>query len=261
MICRISGQDAIGFKNDGSWIKTVYTAGGKSNKNVFGSDKIPLAFYDEFLEFNTEFWNTRSGEYRNWHYMPVDYSRNIIADGGNLIIRNLKDNPAEGYDWSGMWADTSDKVEVQYGRITARIKFPADADRYHATLWMLGNNPGEFDIAESNSGSVTAAVHTYTRNGDIRSFGIGRYRINDPTKWHIYAMDWNEDTIRFYVDGHLHGSIKVSDADYDGYNCLKQPFYLVLNTNPYDTSKKEFSTSDSVTTMIDWIYVFSNQIN
>lgn len=248
MIYDINGEHSITYDLSGDILNTAY--------DIYGNlEPLGVLLDENFNSFDTNVWSCLSGNYRDWQYLPEDYSNNAFTQDGKLIVRNLKNNPAPGYEWSGAFVQSKNKFQFQYGTLFSRIKFPSDGNYYHATLWMLGNNAGEIDIAEADSGNVSAAVHYYDLQGNLHSKLIGFYPVV-ASEYHTYRMDWTQRKISFSCDGALLGSFNVDDATIDGYNSFRQPLYLVFNTNPYSTANQLYSTYDSVTNYVDFIKVY-----
>lgn len=88
----------------------------------------------------------------------------------------------------------------KYGKWEARMKIGAGDKDYHPVLLMWpdgnGNSPQEIDYAEMNSTSsgVDFFLH-YPGSGQ----GHAAATI-DITQWHNYAMEWNAQCIKGYVD-------------------------------------------------------------
>ena len=124
-------------------------------------------------------------------------------------------------------ARLNSKFAFKYGRVEARAKLPTGAGTWPA-IWMLGKNIiepggywtgthgtinwpacGEIDIMEhwgTNQNVISSAVH-HPINGNL---SIGEYISNAQYKagvsneFHIYAVEWNEQSITFSVDGVNH---------------------------------------------------------
>jgi beta-glucanase (GH16 family) len=124
-------------------------------------------------------------------------------------------------------ARLNSKFAFKYGRVEARAKLPTGAGTWPA-IWMLGKNIiepggfwtetngttnwpacGEIDIMEhwgTNQNVISSAVH-HPINGNL---SIGEYTSNAQYKagvsneFHIYAVEWNEQSITFSVDGVNH---------------------------------------------------------
>lgn len=220
-------------------------------------------WHDYFNEpdINQEYWTLRSGNYHNRYFMPADYSENAFIQDGNLIIRNIKNDPAPGFAWSGAFLQTYQKYSFKYGTVEARIKFPPATDKYHSTFWLMGNNwnndanwpnCGEIDLAEANNGTVQAAVHWQDAEGVHRTRRVCLYNVI-PEDFNTYKMIWDEDKLTFYVNNVWQGSFNIAEADKGSYNAFRQPFWMMLNSNP---SLDGIDNVDVITTYIDFISVY-----
>ncbi len=135
---------------------------------------------------------------------------NVRLDGqGHLVIEAQK--TPNGYT-SGRVV-TRGKVNMMYGTVTARIKFPAGQGIWPA-FWTLGSSiagvgwpeSGEIDIMELvNDGSTYhVTLHGPQGNSDYLSGdGVGTSGpIADLTKdFHEYWLHWQPDNITVGVDG------------------------------------------------------------
>jgi beta-glucanase (GH16 family) len=134
----------------------------------------------------------------------------------------------------GKWAWT-------YGRMEARIKIPRTQGIWPA-FWMLGTNIssarwphcGEIDILE-NIGSEPAKIHG-TVHGPGYSGGSGitsTYKL--PTKgafaddFHVYAVEWTTNQIKWFVDGHQYFSLTPARLPAGTKWVFDQPQFLLLN--------------------------------
>ncbi|MEO8071865.1 MAG: glycoside hydrolase family 16 protein [Acidobacteriota bacterium] len=174
---------------------------------------------------------------------------NAYHDGrGNLVIRAIKLTPPLNLNcWYGNCQYTSarlitkEKFERQYGRFEARIKIPRGQGMWSA-FWMLGNNIdmvgwstcGEIDVME-NIGREPFTVH-----GTIHGPGYsGANAISAPFNlannqefaddFHIYATEWTENKIAFYVDGKLFKTITSQDLPAGKDWVYDHPFLMILN--------------------------------
>ena len=186
---------------------------------------------------------------------------NVFQDGnGNLVIRALKDaqgNYTSGRLQSGkpgsngtMTADNS----WTYGRIEARIKLPFGHGVWPA-FWMLGENItqvgwpkcGEIDIMENFGvyGNVNDAtinngtIHGYDSsngnpNHDYPPFGVGTsvalpFGETVFDDYHIYAIEWSENKMDFYLDGNLYQTLTPASLLSTGQWEFNAPQYILLN--------------------------------
>src|SRR5580692_4480799 len=144
----------------------------------------------------------------------TDSRENSFLDGkGHLVIRALRISDGK---YTSARLKTGGKFSTQYGRIEARIKLPRGQGIWPA-FWMLGADvgetpwpaSGEIDIME-NIGKEPALVHgTIHGPGYSGEHGIGApfglpgdQRVADD--FHLYAVEWEPNAIRFYVDEHLY---------------------------------------------------------
>ena len=163
---------------------------------------------------------------------------------GNLEIIARKESytGADGVqrDYTSARLITSGKFEQAYGRFEARIKIPYGQGVWPA-FWLLGADDkqvgwpqcGEIDIME-NIGREPGMVHgTIHGPGYSGGKGIGgAYSVNAgrfADDFHIYAVEWEPEEIRFYVDDHLYTARRPSDLPAGTKWVYDHPFYILLN--------------------------------
>ncbi len=150
--------------------------------------------------------------------------QNAQLKGGNLVITAIH-QPAYACSGGTTRDYTSARLKTQglfsqaYGRFEARIKIPAGQGMWPA-FWMLGNNItsvgwptcGEIDIMENigkEPGTVHGSLHgpsSVSRTSDATaafSLPAGQNFADD---FHLYAVEWEPGTIRFYVDSNLYAT-------------------------------------------------------
>ncbi len=163
---------------------------------------------------------------------------NVQLNGeGQLVITARK----ESFSGSGY---TSARIKTQglfsqtYGRFEARIKTPTGPGIWPA-FWLLGDNIpevswpqcGEIDIMEQRGQepSVThGTVHGpgyFGGNAKTKAFGLltGRFDMD----FHVYAIEWGEDYIDFFIDDFLYHRIQPNDLT--GEWVFNKPFFIILN--------------------------------
>lgn len=170
---------------------------------------------------------------------------NAKLQGGALVIQALKetltgpDNLIRSYTSARLLTKT--RFTQTYGRFEARIRVPYGQGIWPA-LWMLGNDIetagwpscGEIDIME-NIGKEPAIVHG-TLHGPGYSGANGltaTYELAKPRKfsddYHTFAVEWEPDQIRFYVDGHHYKTQTRADLPPGNAWVFNHPFFLILN--------------------------------
>ena len=133
-----------------------------------------------------------------------------------------------------------------YGRIEARIKAPLMEGCWPA-FWSMGiseNWPscGEVDIFEYYKETVLANYYwssdkgQWTPEGHSVKIQLGTFREDDPDwadKFHVYAMDWDENRIVLSVDGRVISDSSIAELKNARFRSVENPFhqphYLLVN--------------------------------
>jgi len=181
-----------------------------------------------------------------WGNEELEYYRaeNVDVVDGNLVLTTREEYYGGRYFTSGK-VHTRDKQSFLYGRIEARAKIPTGGGMWPA-FWMMPQDDayggwaasGEIDIMESANSTnwIDGTIH-YGGSWPANQYSGGSYNpggTNFSDDFHVYAIEWEPEEIRWYVDGVLY-STKYSWLWYsDGApgNPLApfdQDFYLILN--------------------------------
>ena len=170
---------------------------------------------------------------------------NAQLEGGSLVIKAIKetftgaDKITRNYTSARLL--TKNKFSQAYGRFEARIKIPYGQGIWPA-FWMLGNNIdtlrwpncGEIDIME-NIGREPSMVHgTFHGPGYSGGNGIGAaYTLTGGKKFsddfHRFAVEWEPNVMRFYVDGNLYQTRTPLDLPAGTSWVFDHPFFIILN--------------------------------
>lgn len=168
----------------------------------------------------------------------TDRLENIALDGsGNLAITARRESFG-GRAFTSARLNTKGIFAQAYGRFEARIKMPWGPGIWPA-FWMLGGNIdevswpqcGEIDIMEYRGQEphlIHGSVHGPGYSGGAaitKSFGLTNDRFD--VDFHVFAVEWGEGYIDFYVDDTLYQRIKQEDAP--GEWVYDQPFFIILN--------------------------------
>lgn len=200
-----------------------------------------LVWQDEFDgdEVNRENWafdlGRGSGGWGNnesqWY---TERPENVRIEDGILIIEAREEEFIRS-DYTSTRMKTEGLHSWTYGRFQARIQIPTGQGIWPA-FWLLGAeggtwpNNGEIDVME-NIGREPNTVHgTIHGPGYSGGSGVGNpYTQAAPfaDDFHIYTVEWEPETIRWYVDDAL--TFTVSADDVPGAWVYDHPFFIIMN--------------------------------
>lgn len=171
------------------------------------------------------------------HY--TDAPENVTVANGTLRI-TAQHSPGSNPEYTSARIRTKGLAAFRSGRIEARIKMPIGQGLWPA-FWMLpedytyGGWPlsGEIDITEV-LGQTTNETHGTIHYGGKWPFNqyqgssldLGGTALYD--NFHVYAVEWKQDTIRWYIDEQLY-SIRAADNLGTFPWRFDQEFHLLLN--------------------------------
>jgi beta-glucanase (GH16 family) len=214
-----------------------------------------LAWSDEFNQPDgsppdSKMWNYDEGVGSNgWGNNELEYytsrPQNISIQNGNLVITAIQeryaDSAAVTRSFTSARIKTKELFAQEYGRFEARIKIP-DGTGLWPAFWMLGDNIklagwpacGEIDVME-NVGKQVSTVHgTIHGPGYSAAAGIssaydlpGGRRFAD--NFHLFAVEWEPNAIRFYVDNDLYATRTPADLPSGTKWVYDHPFFILLN--------------------------------
>jgi beta-glucanase (GH16 family) len=165
--------------------------------------------------------------------------KNARVENGMLIIEARKDSMG-GKGFTSARLVTKNKGDWKYGRIEVKAKLPVGRGTWPA-IWMLSTDwkyggwpmSGEVDIMEHvghDPGVIHGTLHSDKYNHVKRTQQEGKIMIADCSDaFHVYAVDWKESQIDFFVDDKMYHSVKRNPADDSTGWPFDQPFHLILN--------------------------------
>ena len=194
-----------------------------------------LVWSDEFNGSIGPDWVFETGG-GGWGNNELEYYRkeNATIENGNLVITAKKEDFG-GYHYTSARMKTQGTKAWTYGRMEASIKLPVVQGTWPG-WWMLGNNissvgwpaSGEVDIMEqiNTSPTVYGSVHWQAANGSQADYSNN---INTtPAGYHLYAVEWDPDYIRWFVDGTQYNVIQITNGA-GNTQAFQNPFFLLLN--------------------------------
>lgn len=214
-------------------------------------------------------WGNESG----WGNAQLEYNtdrpQNVSHDGaGNLAII-AREEPYGGLNYTSARITTLGKYDVTYGRVESRIKLPYGQGMWPA-FWMLGTDHmttgwpqcGEIDIMEfrgQNPDTIHGTLHGpgYSGGQSIgEAFTLNNQRFD--TDFYIFAIEWDAESIEWYVGDQLYSTLTPSDLTGDW--VYDHPFYLILNlaVGGHFVGSPNENTRFPQTMLVDYVRVYQD---
>jgi beta-glucanase (GH16 family) len=205
-----------------------------------------------------------------WGNNELQYYRqqNVTVKDGILTI-TAKKEAFGSKQYTSSRIKTKGKADVKYGRIEARMKMPIGKGIWPA-FWMLptdnvyGGWPksGEIDITEY-LGHETKKIHGTLHFGNdwpnnkstTKSFITQGPGFNED--YHIYAIEWNDHSIKWFIDGYLYSTKTPADLG-SSFWPFNQKFHFILNCAVGGNwpGNPDFSTNFPQEFKIDYIRLY-----
>ena len=234
-------------------------------KSKAQEDGWKLVWSEEFEQdgrLDTTVWNYEHGFVRN-HEDQWYQSENAYQKNGKLVIEARREDAGRknpGYeagstDWrksrehivyTSASVNTAGKREFLYGRFEVRAKIPTAGGAWPA-IWLLGSGMpwpscGEIDMMEyyriggvphilANADSIPYHAVWNTKRIPFTHFTGRDAKWAD--KFHTWRMDWDENSIKLYLDDELLNEIPLSTTVNGSIgletNPFRKPQYILLN--------------------------------
>ena len=218
------------------------------------AQEFELVWSDEFdgTALDTDSWEHQIGTGASegldgWGNNELQYytnfTSNVSVSNGTLKI-TAREESFGGRNYTSGRIRTKGMRDFQYGRFEGRIKLPS-TDGIWPAFWMLPTGTpygtwaasGEMDIMESvnTADSIFGTAHYGAESPGNVGNGNGISTGEDfSADFHIYAMEWEPDEIRWYLDGQLYHTISSgtwfsTNASGNDRAPFDVPFHLLLN--------------------------------
>lgn len=160
---------------------------------------------------------------------------NVSMDGsGNLVLTAIR----SGNSFTSARIKTQGLFEQAYGRFEARLKTPYGPGLWPA-FWLLGANIdavswpqcGEIDVMElrgQEPNAIAGSIHGpgYSGGNAIsKKYTLSNNRFD--TEFRVFAIEWDENKIDFFVDDFLYQRIERGDVP--GEWVYDHPFFMIFN--------------------------------
>jgi len=192
-------------------------------------------------------WTYETGKVRNneAQLYTNDRRENVRVENGCLVIEARKERvelpgkPGSYADYTAGSIQTRGKFDWLYGRIEVKAKLPAGRGMWPA-IWMMPTDGsagwpacGEIDIMENvgyEPDTIHGTVHTKAFNHVIHTQKGSITKTEKPCEtFHIYAIEWDEAKIAFFVDDLCYFTFHKDGKGAETWP-FDKPFYLKLNT-------------------------------
>ncbi|MDP2137479.1 MAG: glycoside hydrolase family 16 protein [Candidatus Didemnitutus sp.] len=169
-----------------------------------------------------------------------DRRENARVEAGHLIIEAHRE-PWENSAYTSARLVTKGKGDWTHGRFEIRARLPDGRGTWPAiwmlpTTWDLGDGKwpdnGEIDIMEHvghDLHRVHASTHTQKNQWKNNTQRTAAVTVPDATTaFHTYALEWDENEIRMFVDDRHYFTSRKEGADWTAWPFFRD-FHLVLN--------------------------------
>lgn len=210
---------------------------GSSMGRLHAQTTWQLIWSDEFsgTSLNTGNWSYEFGNggwgNNEWQYY-TNASENIEVSDGSLMI-TARHEGTGATEYTSARIISKNLFEFEYGKVEARMKLPLGQGLWPA-FWTLGANIdevswpecGEIDIMEhvSNEYMTHGTVHWENNGHSYTGNGVNL----DPTEFHVYGIIWEENLIRWFVDGIQFYQFPIQ-ASNNTDDAFRHPAFLLLN--------------------------------
>lgn len=221
-------------------------------------------------------WSLETGG-NGWGNQELEYytdrPENVHIEHGHLVITARREayTGKDGISrhFTSARIKTQNKFSQAYGRFEARIRLPHGQGLWPA-FWMLGDDIdqsgwpecGEIDIME-NIGKEPSTVHgTIHGPGYSGDKGISAPftlpNIRFASHYHLFAVEWAPNVIRFYVDKHLYATRTPADLPPGTSWVYNHPFFLILNMAVGGSwpGDPDSTTTFPQTMLVDYVRVY-----
>ena len=225
-------------------------------------------------------WNQHTGgeNLLNDNYAGYLQDENTYVENGYLFLQNRKEtvqgtDPIGTFEYTTGWINSLHKINfngTQKGiYLEVKAKFPT-GDKVWPAIWLIDDSenrswPPEIDIWEyfgkffntnrSDEMYMRYIYGTWNNKEDhssvIEDF---QYIYNASSQWHIYGFNWNDSTMKWYIDQNLVHT-KTNGIEIPSIDWPDKPMCLVINNGLLNVVD-EGNTIFPNTLLLDYIRIF-----
>jgi beta-glucanase (GH16 family) len=199
----------------------------------------------------------------------TDRPENVSLDGEGHLVITAREELYRGREYTSARIKTQGLFQRTRGRFEARIRLPAGKGIWPA-FWLLGADIGsvgwpecgEIDIMEyrgQERSIVHGSLHGPGYSGGralTRSYALPEGGFDED--FHLFAIDWDEGGITWYVDGQSYQTITPDDLPDGKRWVFDDPFFIILNVavGGHYVGSPDDSTIFPQTMLVDWVRVY-----
>lgn len=229
--------------------------------------ELKLVWSEDFNANAVDGWKWRiTQQGANYNNEDQAYTMDQISQkSGCLVIRCEKkpwQGPAGRDDYRGnvnrqyVSGEINSRQSWKYGRVEVSMKVPPRNKGILSAVWMTPADkswPPEIDIVEILGSHPDMAVFTnHWGTSENHRFNSQKLIAKDFSEgFHVYAIEWEEDQIIWYVDGAETASSRSHIPD------IPLILRLSLPVGPDWEGKPDATSSFPQELLIDWIKVYS----
>ena len=252
---------------------TTTTATPKKEWELFWSDE----FDGDKLDMSK--WNIETGSTGT----VIKKRDNVKVENGDCVITLRRDNPTADIAYSSAYVTTAYNFSFCYGRLEFRAKLPVGQGVWPA-LWTLGDNYlaiandekgwplcGEIDVMELVGSSnpqnpfdnkkILGTLH-WGPNRDNHQQAHHSWLLSESPAddYHIYAVEWDEKEMVWYVDDRAYLRVKLDDPTMGTAFMQKHWIIMNINLNGNDGYNKfDDTTPETASMYVDYVRVYKEK--
>jgi beta-glucanase (GH16 family) len=224
-------------------------------------------------------WVMESGG-NGWGNDELEYytprPQNVRIQNGSLVIEASREQfkGPDGVErrYTSGRLKTQGRFSQAYGRFEARIRIPSGQGVWPA-FWLLGDNfpnvgwpaCGEIDVMENvdvDKARIRGSIHGpgYSAFKAVTStYTLSHGKFSDG--FHIFAMEWEPQLIRYYVDDSLYATRTPADLPKGAPWVYDHPFFLILDVAVGGKlpASPDTSTVFPQQMLVDYVRVYSRR--
>ena len=157
-----------------------------------------------------------------------------ITQGSNCLQITARRENYGGNSYTSGKMTSAGRRQFGSGWIESRMSIPLGKGLWPA-FWMLGVNIGsvgwpacgEIDIMEhiNNEQGVHGTIH-WSAGGQHVSYG--GYGATNVSGWHNYQINWNQFSIKWYIDGVMYQNANITNS-INNTGAFHKDFFLIFN--------------------------------